>query len=59
MCEKSVEQTHDLQETRRKAFSAPQTATLPEFRVKEVPAFSKVGVDFARPLSVKAATGSL
>ena len=30
-----------------RGFSAPQTAALPEFRVREVPAFSKVGVDFA------------
>ena len=43
-----------------RAFSAPQTAALPEFRVKEVPAFSKVGVDFAGPLYVrKAATGGM
>jgi len=42
-----------------RAFSAPQTAALPEFRVKEVLAFSKVGVDFAGPLYVKAATGGM
>ena len=42
-----------------RAFSAPQTAALPEFRVKQVPAFSKVGVDFAGPLYVKAATGGV
>ena len=42
-----------------RAFNAPQTAALPEFRVKEVPAFSKVGVDFAGPLSVKGATGGM
>lgn len=38
-----------------RAFSAPLTAALPEFRVKQVPAFSKVGVDFAGPLYVKGA----
>ena len=42
-----------------RAFSAPLTAALPEFRVKQVPAFSKVGVDFAGPLYVKAATGGV
>ena len=42
-----------------RAFSTPQTAALPEFRVKQVPAFSKVGVDFAGPLYVKAATGGV
>ena len=41
------------------AFCAPQTAALLEFRVKEVPVFSKVGVDFAGPLYVKAATGGM
>ena len=42
-----------------RAFSAPLTAALPEFRVKQVPAFSKEGVDFAGPLYVKAATGGV
>lgn len=42
-----------------KAYSAPQTAALPDFRVREVPAFSKVGVDFAGPLYVKAPTGGM
>ena len=32
-----------------KVCSAPQTAALPDFRVREMPAFSKVGVDFAAP----------
>ena len=36
-----------------KAYSAPQTAALPDFRVREAPAFSKVGVDFVGPLYVK------
>ena len=31
----------------------PPTATLPEFRVRPAPPFSKVGVDFAGPLFVK------
>ena len=35
------------------AYSAPKVAPLPEFRVREVPAFSKVGIDFAGPLNVK------
>ena len=39
------------------AYSAPQTAALPDFRVRQAPAFSKVGVDFAGPLSVKATAG--
>lgn len=29
------------------AYNAPQTAALPDFRVTQAPAFSKVGVDFA------------
>ena len=35
-------------------YAEPPMAPLPEFRVKEAPAFSKVGVDFAGPLYVKA-----
>ena len=42
-----------------KAYSAPQTAALPDFRVREAPAFSKVGVDFAGPLYVKAQAGGM
>ena len=33
-----------------KAYSTPRSAALPEFRVTEAPAFSKVGVLFAGPL---------
>lgn len=39
------------------AYNAPKVAPLPEFRVREVPAFSKVGIDFAGPLYVKASEG--
>lgn len=39
-----------------KAYNAPQTAALPDFRVRKAPAFSKVGVDFAGPLYVKTQT---
>lgn len=42
-----------------KAYGAPRSAALPEFRVKEAPPFSKVGVDFAGPLHVKAPTGGM
>ena len=38
-------------------YSAPKVAPLPEFRVREVPAFSKVGIDFAGPLNVKVSGG--
>lgn len=41
------------------AYSAPQTAALPDFRVRQAPAFSKVGVDFAGPLYVKATAGGM
>ncbi|XP_078366089.1 uncharacterized protein LOC144650313 [Oculina patagonica] len=41
------------------AYGAPQTAALPDFRVRRAPAFSKVGVDFAGPFYVKAATGGM
>ena len=34
-------------------FTQPPTASLPEFRVRPAPPFSKVGVDFAGPLFVK------
>ena len=40
-----------------KIYSEQQTAGLPDFRVREAPAISKVGVDFAGPLSFKAQTG--
>ena len=36
-----------------KAFSSPQPASLPEFRVRRAVPFSKVGVDFAGPLFIK------
>ena len=36
-----------------KPYSAPQAPPLPEFRVKEAPPFSFVGVDFAGPLFVR------
>ena len=34
-------------------FTQPPTASLPEFRVRPAPPFSKVGVDFAGPLFVE------
>ena len=40
-----------------KPFGAPPTAALPEFRVREAPPFSKVGIDFAGPLFVKTKPG--
>ena len=42
-----------------KAYDSPPSATLPEFRVKESPPFSKVGVDFAGPLYVKQPGGEM
>ena len=42
-----------------KAYSTPRSAALPEFRVTETPAFSKVGVDFAGPLYVKERTTTM
>ena len=41
-----------------KPYGAPETAALPEFRVRESPPFSKVGVDFAGPLFVKGQNGA-
>jgi hypothetical protein len=35
------------------AYSSPKTAAMPEFRAREAPPFSKVGIDFAGPLYVK------
>ena len=32
-----------------KSYSSPPTTALPEFRVREAPPFSRVGVDFAGP----------
>ena len=42
-----------------KAYSTPRSAALPEFRVTEAPAFSKVGVDFAGLLYVKERTTTI
>ena len=42
-----------------KAYSTQRNAALPEFRVTEVPAFSKIGVDFAGPLYVKERTTTM
>ena len=42
-----------------KAYYSPPSATLPEFRVKESPPFSKVGVDFTGPLYVKGSVGEM
>ena len=42
-----------------KAYSTPRSAALPEFRVTEAPAFSKVGVNFAGPLYVKERTTTM
>ena len=36
-----------------KPYNSPPTAALPDFRVKEAPPFSRVGVDFAGPFNVK------
>ena len=40
-------------------YSAPPASALPEFRVREAPPFSKVGVDFAGPLYVKGRAGHM
>ena len=42
-----------------KPYSTPPTAALPDFRVKEAPPFSRVGVDFAGPLYVKGRSGQM
>ena len=42
-----------------KPFREPPTAALPDFRVKEAPPFSKVGIDFAGPLFFKLHTGEM
>lgn len=40
-----------------KPYKTPPTAALPDFRVREAPLFSRVGVDFAGPLYVKGKSG--
>ena len=42
-----------------RSFAQPPIASLPEFRVKPAPPFSRVGVDFAGPLFVKAKNGQM
>ena len=42
-----------------KPYQAPPAAALPDFRVKQAPPFSKVGVDFAGPLYVKGENGQM
>jgi len=42
-----------------KPYSAPPTASLPDFRVREAPPFSRVGVDFAGPLYVEQKSGEM
>ena len=39
-----------------KSYSSPPTAALPDFRAREAPPFSRVGIDFAGPLYVKSKT---
>ena len=49
-CYENFDTKTNIQKCATLAYSIPQTAALPEFRVREVPTFSKVGVDFAGPL---------
>ena len=42
-----------------KPYGTPPTAALPDFRVKEAPPFSRVGIDFAGPLYVKEKSGQM
>jgi len=42
-----------------KPYSAPPTADLPHFRVRQDHPFSKIGVDFAGPLYVKGTKGNM
>ena len=40
-------------------FTEPQIAPLPEYRVREAPPFSNIGVDFAGPLYVRQDKGKM
>ena len=42
-----------------KPYNTPPTAALPDFRVREAPPFSRVGVDFAGPFYVKGRLGQM
>ena len=42
-----------------RSYDTPVTADLPEFRVRQAPPFSRVGVDFAGPLLVKGLGGEM
>ena len=42
-----------------KSCGTPPIAALPDFRVREVPPFSRVGIDFAGPLFVKGVSGEM
>ena len=42
-----------------KPFKSPPMAALPDFRVRQSIPFSKVGIDFAGPLFIKAKTGEM
>ena len=57
---KRVLRKRDLEKDKQgKPFRAPPTVVLPDFRVKEATPFSRVGIDFARPLFLKAHTGEM
>ena len=43
----------------RKPYNRPPEASLPEFRVKDVPPFTNVGIDFAGPLFYKTKSGDM
>ncbi|XP_065063348.1 uncharacterized protein LOC135689914 [Rhopilema esculentum] len=42
-----------------KSYGVPSVAPLPEFRVKEVPPFTYIGIDFAGPLFYKSKIGKM
>ena len=42
-----------------KSYAPPQTADLPDFRVKEAPPFVNVGIDFAGPLFHRSKSGEM